>query len=257
MDFHSPYGRLRFRDVHGLAAAPRLVSASMSARWQLILNGKSYDDTCVDDPIRAAVTQLRAAGVDIAVGVTSGDGDIAHLVEDAVAADIDCIIAAGGDGTLSAVASALAAQAADAAALPALALLPMGTANDFAAAAGIPVDPAAALQLVCDQPACSIDLLRVQTDARTHWCANLASGGFGTAVTVETGAGMKDMLGGLAYLVTGVAALGRIETEYARLRGPDFEWEGDFIVLGTTQAVQVANGPRCAASALAKVSALS
>ena len=204
----------------------------MSTRWQLILNGKSYDDTCVDDPIRAAVTQLRAAGVDIAVGVTSGGDDIARLVEDAVAADIDCIIAAGGDGTLSAVASALAAHDANAAALPALALLPLGTANDFATAAGIPVDPAAALQLVCEQSPHLIDLLRVQAGERTYWCANLASGGFGTAVTVETGAGMKDMLGGLAYLVTGIAALGRIETEHARLHGPDFDWQGAFIVLG-------------------------
>lgn len=242
----------------------------MTACWQLILNGKSYDDSCVDNPIRTAVTRLRAgeaifaggsdpggsdlsrtvAGgadtVDIAVRVTSEDGDVAHMVSEAVAADVDCIVAGGGDGTLSAVASAMATYDADAVALPALALLPMGTANDFAQAAGIPVDPAAALQGIRDHPARPIDLLRVQTGAHTHWCVNLASGGFGTGVTVETNTGMKHMLGGLAYLVTGIAALGRIETAHARLHGPDFDWQGDFIALGIGNGRQAGGGqPLC------------
>ncbi len=42
----------------------------------------------------------------------------------------------------------------------------------------------------------AIDLLRVDADGTQWWCANLASGGFGTQVTVETDAGLKKMLGG-------------------------------------------------------------
>jgi hypothetical protein len=54
----------------------------------------------------------------------------------------------------------------------------------------------------------AIDLLRVDADGTPWWCANLASGGFGTQVTVETDAGLKKMLGGLAYVITGIAKLG-------------------------------------------------
>ena len=63
--------------------------------------------------------------------------------------------------------------------------------------------------------------MRLEADGRTHWCANLASGGFGTQVTVETGEGLKKMLGGLAYVLTGLAKLGRIEPVEATFRGQD------------------------------------
>ena len=126
--------------------------------------------------------------------------------------------------------------------MPSLGLLPMGTANDFATAAGIPEDPLPALQLVRDAAAVPLDLLRIDADDGTHWCANLASGGFGTEVTVETDEGLKKMLGGLAYLITGIAKLGRIEPVRARVRGPAFEWEGDFIALGLGNGRQAGGG---------------
>src|SRR3546814_11658672 len=62
-----------------------------------------------------------------------------------------------------------------------------------------------------------IDLLRLDAGGRTHWAANLASGGFGTQVTVETHDGLKKILGGLAYMVTGMATGARIEPISARI----------------------------------------
>src|SRR5690606_24514463 len=153
-------------------------------------------------------------------------------VDEALAEGAGAIVAAGGDGTLSEVATALAGRDRPAAALPALGLVPMGTANDFAAAAGIPEVPLPALELVAAQPARPVDLLRLEADGEVHWAANRASGGFGTQVTVDTPEGMKKLLGGLAYLLTGLAKLGRIDPVQARLRGPGFEWEGGFIALG-------------------------
>src|SRR3546814_15045544 len=98
-------------------------------------------------------------------------------------------IAGGGDGSLSEVAAALAHADGDAGALPAMGLLPLGTANDFATAAGIPDDALEALELVRTARPRVIDLLRLDAGGRTHWAANLASGGFGTQVTVETPTG--------------------------------------------------------------------
>lgn len=204
----------------------------------LILNGKSAGD----DGARAAVAELRDAGVTLQVRVTWETGDANRYVDEAIQAGADIVIAAGGDGTLSEVATALAHRDADADALPSLGVLPLGTANDFATAAGIPADAAAALRLPFDVAARPIDLLRVSADGTVHWVANVASGGFGTEVTVNTGESLKSMLGGLAYVVYGLGQLGRIEPQQARIAGPGFEWNGEFIALGIGNGRQAGGG---------------
>lgn len=214
--------------------------------WRLILNGKSAGD----DDLRGAVQTLRESGIALEVRVTWEDGDAERYVAEAIADGVDTVIAAGGDGTLSEVATTLAHRDATADALPSLGLVPLGTANDFATAAGIPDGPLAALQLVREVVAAPLDLLRIDADDGTHWCANLASGGFGTEVTVETDEGLKKMLGGLAYLITGIARLGRIDPLQARLRGPDFAWEGDLIALGIGNGRQAGGGQALCPDAL-------
>ncbi|MCD9005742.1 lipid kinase YegS [Luteimonas sp. XNQY3] len=206
--------------------------------WRLILNGKCAGN----EAVRTAVAALRARGVHIDVRVTWEVGDAERYAAEALAESVDTIIAAGGDGTLNAVVSVLAAQSADADALPSLALLPLGTANDFATAAQVPSLPEEALALALDRPAVPIDVLRIETDGGVHWCANLGSGGFGTQVTVETHAGLKKALGGLAYFITGLSRLGRIEPLDARITGPDFTWQGGFIALGIGNGRQAGGG---------------
>ncbi len=214
--------------------------------WRLILNGKSAGD----DDLRGAVQTMREAGIALDVRVTWEDGDAERYVAEAIADGVDTVIAAGGDGTLSEVATTLAHRDETADALPSLGLVPRGTANDFATAAGIPERPLAALQLVREVVAAPLDLLRLDADDGVHWCANLASGGFGTEVTVETDEGLKKMLGGLAYLITGIARLGRIDPLQARLRGPEFAWEGDLIALGIGNGRQAGGGQALCPDAL-------
>lgn len=218
-----------------------------TASWRLILNGKAAGD----DALRAAVAHWRERGITLEVRVTWEAGDAERHVSEAIAEGVDTLVAAGGDGTLSEVATALAHREETADALPTLALVPMGTANDFAAAAGIPPEPGDALALAAAEPAVPIDLLRIEAGDEVHWCANLASGGFGTEVTVETDEGLKKVLGGLAYLVTGVARLGRIEPIVAELRGPDFAWGGEFIALGIGNGRQAGGGQALCPDAVA------
>ena len=215
-------------------------------RWRLILNGKSAGDQAV----REAVTALREQGVRLDVRVTWEGGDAERYVAEAIADGVDTVIAGGGDGTLSEVATTLAHRDESAEALPALALLPLGTANDFASACGIPADPEAALRLVRDGAALPMDLLKLDANGQAHWAANLASGGFGTEVTTETHEGLKKLLGGLAYVVTGLSKLGRIEPQRARLRGPGFAWEGEFIALGIGNGRQAGGGQALCPEAL-------
>lgn len=206
--------------------------------WFLILNGKS----AADDAVREAVAQVREQGRTLAVRVTWEAGDAERHVREAVASNAAVIVAGGGDGTLNEVAEALAHIALDADQLPALGLLPLGTANDFAAASGIALEPAAALAMIGNTSARPIDLLQINTEGRVRWCANLASAGFGTEVTVETHEGLKKMLGGLAYVVTGISRVGRIEPVTARVHGRDFAWEGGFIALGIGNGRQAGGG---------------
>ncbi len=219
----------------------------MPSRWRLILNGKSAGD----DALREAVSTMRERGIGLDVRVTWEAGDAERYVSEAIADGADTIVAAGGDGTLSEVATALAYRKEPADRLPMLGLVPLGTANDFANAAGLPLEPLPALELIADSPAVGIDLIKLAAgEGKMHWCANLASGGFGTQVTVETDEGLKKMLGGLAYLITGISRLGRIQPVQARLKGPDFGWEGGFIALGIGNGRQAGGGQALCPDAL-------
>ncbi len=206
------------------------------AMTMLVLNGKSAGVEAVRD----AVKQMRQAGMPLAVRVTWESGDAERYVREAVDAGAATIIAGGGDGTLNEVANALAALDRDD--LPSLGLLPLGTANDFARGAGIPLEADQALQLVAAQPARAIDLIKISDDQTTRWCANLATGGFGTQVTVETDPELKKKLGGLAYVLTGLSRLGQAEPLTARLLGDGFEWQGAFVALGIGNGRQAGGG---------------
>lgn len=204
----------------------------------LILNGKQAND----EAVRLAVTAVRERGLRLAVRVSWEAGDAERFIDEAIAANARSVIAGGGDGTLREVASALAQRDASAEALPALAVLSLGTANDFATAAGIPVEAEAALDLVRTSTPQPMDMLRIDADGVQHWCINLASGGFGTTVTTETQEGLKKMLGGLAYVVSGLARMGQIEPSQARFEAEDFAWSGNFIALGIGNGRQAGGG---------------
>jgi len=70
----------------------------------------------------------------------------------------------------------------------------------------------------------------------------VATGGFGTQVTLETPETMKKTLGGAAYLVTGATRFSSIGAAHARFKGPDFEWDGSFLVLAIGNGRQAGGG---------------
>lgn len=219
----------------------------MSTTWRLILNGKSAGD----DAVRAAVAGQRERGVALGVRVTWEHGDAARCVAEAVADGVDTIIAGGGDGTINEVCAALAASPHAADVLPSVGLLPLGTANDFASACGIPAAADAALALLHHAPPVPIDLLRVLADgAAPQWCVNVATGGFGAAVTAGTDPALKKLLGGAAYFLTGLTRFSAVRAASGRFRGPDFEWAGEFLVLAIGNGRQAGGGHVLAPDAL-------
>jgi len=81
----------------------------------------------------SVIAALRAQGITFEERPTAGRSDAEALVRAAVAKDFDAVVAAGGDGTINEALNGLIGSP-----LP-LGIIPLGTANVFAAEMGLPV----------------------------------------------------------------------------------------------------------------------
>lgn len=203
----------------------------------LIINGKSTDAS----GLREAVSAWREAGHDIEVRATWEKGDARRYAREATG---EVIVAVGGDGTLHEVVQGLMDRPADD--RPALGVVPLGTANDFAAGCGIPLDPHAALQLCASGEAVPIDVGR----ANDRWFINAASSGFGAEVTASTPPELKRLLGGAAYTLMAAILAITFKPAQGRLRLPGGEWKEDAVVAIIGNGRQTGGGKQFAPRAL-------
>ncbi|WP_098414514.1 lipid kinase YegS [Vibrio sp. ES.051] len=164
-----------------------------------ILNGKKAGNP----ELRNAIMKMREQGVDMQVRVTWEPQDMPRLVKEAVNEGITRIVIAGGDGTVNEAVSAL--MRVDEDQRPELAIIPLGTANDFATANRVPVAIEESLALAVNGQPVLVDCVK----ANDRYFINVATAGFGAEVTAETPVELKNFLGGGAYTLTGVVkALG-------------------------------------------------
>lgn len=206
-----------------------------------ILNGKSAGN----EDLRQAIATLREEGYRLEVRVTWEHGDGERYVREAVDLNATTVIAAGGDGTINEIATALAGLSP--ARRPVLGIVPLGTANDFATSAGIPLEMENALRLAIIGKASAIDLARVNGD---RYFINMATGGFGTRITTETPEKLKSALGGVSYFIHGLMRMDTLKADSCHLRGPDFDWQGDALVIGIGNGRQAGGGQRLCPQAL-------
>ncbi|WP_054180249.1 lipid kinase YegS [Trabulsiella odontotermitis] len=207
----------------------------------LILNGKGADNALLRD----AVMQLRDEGVEIHVRVTWEKGDAERYIDEARRLGVATVIAGGGDGTINEVATALIHCQGDD--IPALGILPLGTANDFATSAGIPDEPDKALKLAIAGNDIAIDIARVND--KTCFI-NMATGGFGTRITTETPEKLKAALGGISYLIHGLVRMDTLKPDRCKIQGENFTWQGDALVIGIGNGRQAGGGQQLCPDAL-------
>lgn len=207
----------------------------------LILNGKGAGN----EELRIAIGALRKEGEDVNVRVTWEYGDAARYVDEAIELGCETVIAGGGDGTINEVAGALAQY--EGQQRPVLGIVPLGTANDFATACNIPLQPEQALQLAVKGRAVDIDLAKVNDQ---HFFINMATGGFGTRITTETPEKLKAALGGVSYFIHGLLRLDTLKADRCEITGPDFHWEGDALVIGIGNGRQAGGGQQICPDAL-------
>ncbi|MBC2886708.1 lipid kinase [Ochrobactrum sp. CM-21-5] len=138
----------------------------------------------------------------------------------------DLVIVGGGDGTLNAAAPGLVETG-----IP-LAILPLGTANDFARTIGIPVNPAEAARQLMTYRSHPVDLGEVNG----HLYFNVASIGFSAELAQQLSAEAKKKWGKLGYAIAAARILMRSELFTAYL-----EHDGVTEKMQTLQ-VSVGNG---------------
>lgn len=152
------------------------------------------------------VAALRAAGVRHDLVATEGPGHAIELARRAREEGYEVIVAAGGDGTVNEVVNglALAARAEASGALGTLGIIPIGTGNDFAEMAGIPLDVRKAAQRLAQGRTRLIDVGRVND----RYFSNECGIGFEAQVAIEAQR-LKRLRRFLVYLVAVFRALFR------------------------------------------------
>ena len=176
--------------------------ASQSRRCAVI-----YNPTKVSDKFRALVEEgLQQKGWGNTLWLeTSVEDPGGAIASQAVAAHVDLVIAAGGDGTIRAVADALAHTG-----IP-LGLVPAGTGNLLARNLDLPLEEVDAIEVALSRQVRQLDLVKIIVDDRApeHF-AVMAGIGVDAMIMDETDEGLKDKVGSAAYFVAAAKALGRL-----------------------------------------------
>ena len=189
------------------------------------------------EELRRVVGALRAEGHEVRARLTFERDDALRLARRAARARVDVVVAAGGDGTINEVVNGLAGSRWQ----PRLAVLPFGTANDFAAGLGIPADPGDALEVAVSGRAVAADVGVVND----RCFINVSTGGFGAEATKHAPLRQKRLLGRFAYVLTGARKLLRWTPARARfLADGRIIHEGAFAFFAVGNARRTGGGTR-------------
>ncbi len=181
------------------------------------------------EEVRSAIAGLRAQGHDVFPRLTFESGDGARFAGIAAKEGADMIVAVGGDGTLNEVVNGVLRSGWEGR----LAIVPAGTANDFASSLGIPLDIQGAVDVAIGGVPRAVDVGLLNG----RYFLNVSTGGFGAASTEGASSESKRLLGPWAYVVTGVREFVDLRPSTAR-----FVSEGDPVFDGDVLLYAVGNG---------------
>lgn len=139
---------------------------------------------------------LEEMGYETSAFATKGKGDAAREAERVTKLKFNLIVAVGGDGTVNEVVNGMAGKPYR----PKLAILPLGTTNDFARAIGVPRDINKALEVLKKKQSKAVDIGKMND----NYFINIAGGGSLTELTYEVPSKLKTAIGQLAYYLKGM-----------------------------------------------------
>lgn len=180
-----------------LATAHPVINAFMQTRVaHLIFNPVAGQRDSTQDLLQ--IRQLLSPWMHLHIHFTSREVDADELAKAAIAAQPDLIIASGGDGTVSLVASQMLGTG-----IP-LGVIPRGTANALSVAMGIPTTVAGACQLILAGTTRQLDAAY----CNQHLMTLLAGVGLEAGMVGRATRELKNQWGVLAYLIAGWEQLG-------------------------------------------------
>ena len=173
----------------GLAPAPRAPEATTPA---LLIIHNPVAGRRRGGLLARVAAALAAAGVRVTTAATGARGDAARIAR--AAQDAETIAVAGGDGTINEAINGMAGSHAR------LALIPLGTANVFAAELGLPGDAEALARIAAGDTVREIYLGAAALGAGgTRRFAMMAGVGFDAHVVAHVPLGLKRVAGKWAY----------------------------------------------------------
>lgn len=135
------------------------------------------------------------------------------------------ILGAGGDGTINQIINIMKKKNLD---IP-LAILPVGTANDFAKYIGMPADIGSACDKILAGKIQKIDLGK----ANDKYFINVFSFGLFTDVSHKTPTHLKNTIGKLAYYLNGIKELPSFKKLDIKVTSDEFFYEGNALIFFT------------------------
>ncbi len=169
-----------------------------------------YNPTKVTDDFRDLLTeQLEATGWQQTLWLETSEEDPGRgMTAEALAAGVDRVIGAGGDGTIRSVADGLAGSSTP------MGLVPAGTGNLLARNLGIPLKEAQAIEVALGEHQRTIDLIKITVDEKpSEHFAVMAGVGVDAMIMEETNPDLKSKIGPAAYFFAAGRALGRVPLE--------------------------------------------
>ncbi|HXH70964.1 MAG TPA: diacylglycerol kinase family protein [Pyrinomonadaceae bacterium] len=123
----------------------------MSSPIEVILNAGSGADEDKNETKKRLVEAFRANNLDAHFSLAESGEELLEIAEEAAESDYQTIVAAGGDGTISAVAAAISESG------KTLGVLPLGTLNHFSKDLNISAEPEAAVRVIAENHIKEID----------------------------------------------------------------------------------------------------
>lgn len=133
------------------------------------------------------------------------------------------VLIAGGDGTVDNVVNIIKNLGLD---IP-IAVLPVGTANDFAKFIEMPGNIKKACEQILESEITKVDLGKVND----KYFINVASTGLFTDVSQKTDVNLKNTIGKLAYYVKGIEQIPSFRKLKVKVKSKDREFDGDMYLI--------------------------
>ena len=181
-------------------------------------SGGSGDDLV--DRIRAAFEPLGEAVPLQPPSLEAFDEDVRRAAQGK-----DLVVVAGGDGTLNCTVNALSDRLDDVV----LAIVPLGTGNDFARTLDLPEDPLEAARAIADGVEREVDVGRATGGGVERFFINACMGGFPVEVNRAIDEDTKKRLGPLAFWIGGAKAATRLPRFEVSIAGKRLE---DVVAVG-------------------------